>query len=159
MIKGLEHVALSVSDLDRSIVFYRDIIGLKLDRVFEYGPDSKLGDIVGMPCCTARIAHLTSKGQMLELIEYKNPKGRPVPDDARQADNGFIHISFYSTYIHKDYTRLSEIEIRFFSEPVPFRTFFFFRCTSSFLLQAYTAHSKYSPYPTGSRIHNCNLSF
>ncbi len=159
MIKGLEHVALSVSDLDRSIVFYRDIIGLKLDRVFEYGPDTKLGDIVGMPCCTARIAHLTSKGQMLELIEYKNPKGRPVPDDARQADNGFIHISFYSTYIHKDYTRLSEIEIRFFSEPVLFRTFFFFRCTSSFLLQAYTAHSKYSPYPTGSRIHNCNLSF
>jgi len=83
MIKGLEHVALSVSDLDRSIVFYRDIIGLELVRVFKYGPDSKLGDIAGMPCCTARIAHLTSGGQMLELIEYKNPKGRPVPDDAR----------------------------------------------------------------------------
>lgn len=121
MIKGLEHVALSVSDLDRSIVFYRDIIGLELVRVFKYGPDSKLGDIVGMPCCTARIAHLTSGGQILELIEYKNPKGRTVPDDARQADNGFIHISFYSTDIHKDYTRLSEIGIRFFSEPVELR--------------------------------------
>ncbi len=58
---------------------------------------------------------------MLELIEYKNPKGRPVPDDARQADNGFIHISFYSTDIHKDYTRLSEIGIKFFSEPVELR--------------------------------------
>ena len=121
MIKGLEHIALSVSDLDRSIVFYRDIIGLKLGRVFEYGPDSKLGDIVGMPNCTARIAHLSSNGQMLELIEYKNPKGRPVPDNARQADNGFIHISFYSTDIHKDYTRLSVTGIRFFSEPVELR--------------------------------------
>jgi catechol 2,3-dioxygenase-like lactoylglutathione lyase family enzyme len=121
MINGLDHIALSVSDLDRSIVFYRDIMGLKLDRVYEYGTDSKLGDIVGMPCCAARIAHLTSRGQMLELIEYKNPEGRPVPNDARQADNGIIHISFFSTDIHKDYTRLSKMGTRFFSKPVELR--------------------------------------
>jgi len=32
MIKSLHHTAISVSDLDQSIHFYRDVLGMKLER-------------------------------------------------------------------------------------------------------------------------------
>ena len=76
MPKWLEHAALSVSDLDRSIAFYRDHLGLRLARVIEPDGGSRLGDIVGLPGCLARIAHLESEKGMLELFEYRRPRGR-----------------------------------------------------------------------------------
>jgi glyoxylase I family protein len=121
MIEGIEHTALSVSDLDGSIGFYCDLIGLKLIRIIECGPDMKLGDVVGIPDCTARIAHLSSGGQMLELFEYKYPRGKPLTKNGGQTGFGFTHIGFKSSDIHKDYARLSEGGIRFFNKPVEFR--------------------------------------
>lgn len=121
MLKGIEHVGLSVSDLDRSIAFYCDILGLKLDRVIECGIEMRLGDVVGMPDCTARITHLQSKKYMLELFEYTNPRGKPIPENTRQADNGFIHIGFTTTDMHADYARLKEQGVTFFNKPVEFR--------------------------------------
>jgi len=121
MIKRLEHVALSVSDLDRSIAFYCDIIGLKLLRIIEANTKIGLGDIVGLPDCKARIAHLLLDNFMLELFEYKNPRGRSIPGDFIQADNGFIHIGFQSTDVKKDYLTLKEKGVKFFNKPVEFR--------------------------------------
>ena len=92
--QGIEHVGLSVADLDRSLAFYRDLLGLKVVRIIEDNPQAKLGEIVGMPGAIARIAHLESAGSMLELFEYQNPLGKEIPKDRTQADHGFIHIGF-----------------------------------------------------------------
>ena len=94
MITGIAHICFTVSDLDRSIAFYRDVMGLEVIRILDCPPEMRLGDIVGMPGCTARIAHLRSKGGMLELFEYQNPRGRKIPSDRTQADHGLVHIGF-----------------------------------------------------------------
>ena len=121
MIGCLDHVALSVRDLERSIAFYCDVMGLKVARILECGPEMELGKVVGMPGCTARIAHLESGQTMLELFEYENPKGRAIPEDRRQADQGFTHIGFASTDARGDYLKLKELGVKFFSEPIEFR--------------------------------------
>jgi catechol 2,3-dioxygenase-like lactoylglutathione lyase family enzyme len=121
VIKGLEHVGLSVSDLDRSIAFYRDILGLEVIRILEPLPEFPLGRVVGMPDCKARIAHLQSEKGMLELFEYQVPKGKPIPKDHKQADNGFIHAGFTSSDAREDYRRMREAGVKFLSEPVEFR--------------------------------------
>ncbi len=121
MISRLEHVGLSVSDLDRSIAFYRDLLGLEVLRVIEAGPTMRLGDIVGMPGCSARIAHMMKGDEMLELFEYKSPRGKPVPADRRQADLGLVHVGFTSTDTRGDYERLKAAGVTFLSEPVEFR--------------------------------------
>jgi len=121
MLKGLEHVGLSVSDLDRSISFYCDLLGLKLERIIECGEEMGLGEVVGMPGCTARIAHLQSEKAMLELFEYTSPRGRSMAPDRKQADHGFIHAGFTTEDLHADYKRLLEKGVRFFGEPVEFR--------------------------------------
>ena len=117
----MEHVGLSVSNLERSIAFYRDHLGLQVIRIIE--PDSALGldRVVGMPGCLARIAHLQKGQSMLELFEYQSPRGREIPADRRQCDHGLIHVGFTSTDTRADYRRLESAGVRFLSEPVEFR--------------------------------------
>jgi catechol 2,3-dioxygenase-like lactoylglutathione lyase family enzyme len=121
MITALEHVGLSVADLDRSIAFYRDVLGFSVVRTLEVPPSLRLGDVVGLPPCTARIAHLTLGAAMLELFEYRDPVGRPIAADWTHADHGFNHIGLTSTDTRGDHARLRGQGIRFIGEPVEFR--------------------------------------
>jgi len=121
MIRSLDHAALSVSNLDRSLAFYRDLLGFELVRIIECPPAMRLGDVVGLPGCSARIAHLVLGETMLELFEYQDPRGRPLPADRTQADHGFTHIGLRSTDTRADFQRLSGSGVPFVHEPLEFR--------------------------------------
>ncbi|MCC7705074.1 fosfomycin resistance glutathione transferase [Janthinobacterium sp. GW460P] len=45
MLTGLNHLTLSVRDLDRSVVFYRDLLGLRLHARWERGAYLSAGDL------------------------------------------------------------------------------------------------------------------
>lgn len=123
-------MGLSVSNLERSVKFYCNVLGFKVERILEPSPELSLGDIVGMPGCQARIAHLQSAKGMLELFEYKEPRGKKIPKDHKQADNGFIHIGFTSSDARAEYRELQKKGVRFLGKPVEFRPgvwiFYFF---------------------------------
>jgi catechol 2,3-dioxygenase-like lactoylglutathione lyase family enzyme len=121
MIEGIEHVGLSVSDLDRSIEFYCKNLNCEVIRIIEGNPDSLLGKVVGIPGCVARIAHLQSGQNMLELFEYIKPRGKRIPDGRNQADKGFVHAGFRSSDVRGDYLKLKNKGVSFISEPVEFR--------------------------------------
>jgi catechol 2,3-dioxygenase-like lactoylglutathione lyase family enzyme len=121
VITGIEHVGLSVADLERSLAFYRDLMGFELLRILECDPDGDLGTVVGMPRCRARVAHLLLDGRMLELFEYAEPSGREQDEDACQADHGWIHMGLTSTDVRGDFKRLREAGVAFLSDPVEFR--------------------------------------
>ena len=121
MIESFEHTALSVSDLERSVAFYRDVMGMEVARIIECPPEMRLGDIVALPGCRARIAHLHMGGNMLEIFEYQDPRGKKVPDDRTQADHGLSHLGFKIDDALADYERLKQLGIRFLGEPVEFR--------------------------------------
>ena len=121
MIKKLEHMALSVSDIQQSLAFYRDLLGFELVRELDCAPDSKLGEVVGMPGCAAKIAHLMCGETMLELFEYSDPRGTPTAESLRQADHAFVHIGLQSSDVRGDHTDLQSKGVRFISEPVEFR--------------------------------------
>jgi glyoxylase I family protein len=115
------HVALSVSDLDRSIAFYRDLFGYTVSLVLDFPSERRLGTLVGMPDASARIAHLTLGEAVLELLEYRVPRGRPIPADRTQADNGLSHVAFDSKDIHSDCEALRRRGIRFYSDIIELR--------------------------------------
>jgi len=120
-ITDLDHAALSVADLERSIRFYVETVGARLVRRLECGPDSQLGKVVGMPGASARIAHLRLGSRMIELFQYANPPGRPAPQGRDQADQGVVHVGFVSTDVRADYARMKALGAYFVSEPVEFR--------------------------------------
>ena len=134
-----EPVAISVGDLERSIGFYSRVLGFSLERVIDCPPERGLGQIVGLPGCSARIAHLASPASgspaprssfMVELFEYRDPVGRPLGRDRTQADIGISHIGFSSADARSDYRRLRELGVECIGEPVEFRPgvwLFYFR--------------------------------
>lgn len=121
MITRVDHVALSVADLERSLSFYRDLLGFSVERIIESTPEKRLGDVVALPGCSARIAHLRRGDTMFELFEYLEPRGRPIRADETQADHGFIHACFRSTDTRADYARLKSRGVEFLGEPVEYR--------------------------------------
>lgn len=114
-------MALSVSDIQQSLAFYRDLLGFELVRELDCAPDSKLGEVVGMPGCAAKIAHLMCGETMLELFEYSDPRGTPTAESLRQADHAFVHIGLQSSDVRGDHKDLQSKGVRFISEPVEFR--------------------------------------
>ena len=121
MIEGIEHIALSVSDLERSIDFYCKNLNCKVIRIIEAGTNPLLGKVVGLPDCVARIAHLQSGSNMFELFQYIKPRGKNIPEDHKQADHGFTHAGFRSSDVRNDYRKMKENGVKFVSEPVEFR--------------------------------------
>ena len=121
MITQLEHVGLGVVDLDRSVAFYRDVLGFSVRRILEPRDDSRLGLVTGMPGARARIAHLVMGSNMLELFQYVEPAATSFTRDRTQADKGFIHMGMRSDDMRGDYDRLRARGVEFLSEPVEFR--------------------------------------
>ncbi len=45
MIRGINHITLATSDLDRSLAFYRDALGLSVDKTWDAGAYLSAGDM------------------------------------------------------------------------------------------------------------------
>src|SRR5690349_6753327 len=78
-ITGAHHTSFTVADLDRSVRFFRDVLGLELVYQREIR-DAYFGRIVGLPNCVVRAALLRLPGgnHHVELFEYREPAGVPV---------------------------------------------------------------------------------
>lgn len=91
MAVALLHTGLTVADLDRSLRFWRD--GLGMEVVMQQEKEGGyLEAIVGEPGTHVRMAHLSfpGGGHRIELFEYVTPRREPVA--ARPADVGFKHV-------------------------------------------------------------------
>ena len=89
---GIDHTAIVVSDTDRSLMFYTNVLGLRVVGGAEnYGTEQEhLNQVFG---ARLRITALRAdRGPGIEFLEYiAPPGGRPLPDDARANDLVFWH--------------------------------------------------------------------
>ena len=120
MIEYLGHIGLGVRDMERSLAFYRDLIGMQLLMDLDV-TDDRIGRVIGMPGAKCRIAHLQLGNAMLELFEYSFPEGVNKARDMRQCDYGLIHIGFEINDFHRHVEELRQNNIEFLGEPVEFR--------------------------------------
>ena len=84
---GIDHTAITVSDTNASLKFYRDLLGLRVAGESEnYGTEQEhLNNVFG---AHLRITALRAPvGPGIELLEYLSPRdGRPFPLDERAND-------------------------------------------------------------------------
>lgn len=110
------HVGLTVSNLERSIAFYRDLLGFNVayergEVTAEYMPR-----LVGIPDARLKIAGLDIQGLHLDLIEYIQPKG--LASAGVTSDVGNVHVGFTVDDLWAAYRSLSAAGVSFKSEPV-----------------------------------------
>ncbi|QCS41628.1 VOC family protein [Natrinema versiforme] len=71
------HVGLTVTDLEETLAFYRDVLGLSVADRFSVGGEA-FADAVGIEGASADFAHLEADGVRIELVEY-DPEARGSP--------------------------------------------------------------------------------
>jgi catechol 2,3-dioxygenase-like lactoylglutathione lyase family enzyme len=120
-IGAIHHTGLTVRDLDRSVTFYRDVLGcsviMEQEKVGGY-----LAEIVGYPDTSIRMAHLYDPAGRLvvELFEYRAPQ--PLPADLEPRRIGNAHLCFVVADLAAVYQRLVDQGVETFTPPVPIDT-------------------------------------
>jgi len=115
MIRCYHHVSITVSDLKRSISFYRDTLGFQPVEFLEAsGEEVSAG--LGLEGVSLKLAAMERGDLVLELIEYSAPEGRkmiaPEPCDV-----GCMHMALEVDDIHEMYKDLSAQGVRFNTSP------------------------------------------
>jgi len=86
------HTGITVSDLERSIRFYRDVLGFEVSPpVAVSGPFFE--KVTGVPGCVIDVAFARGAGHIVELLCYREPHGRKT-STLRACDPGFWHLCF-----------------------------------------------------------------
>ena len=112
----IHHFKLSVMDMDRSIAFYRDLLGLKLLYDAHRKDIPSYDTIIGYKNVELRVAGFDGNGCMLCLMQYLNP---PMQD--RTQDNylqGAAGLAIQVEDIDADYARLTAAGVTSRSKPV-----------------------------------------
>ncbi len=122
MLAGVWHLSFTVSDLGRSLVFYRDLLGLEVIHTQEQA-NEYTRRLVGYPDAHLHVAMmripgapLGPSGHHLELVEYVAPRGQHV--DVATKNAGAAHLAFVVRDIHAAYQQLKQEGVVFRSEPV-----------------------------------------
>ncbi|MFH1488607.1 MAG: VOC family protein [Pseudomonadota bacterium] len=119
MITGVQHASFTVSDMERSLAFYRDILGAEVvfDSV-QSGVEFKgpvCDNLTGCPGSELHIAFLRFGDSLIELIAY-TPAGKPLEDN-RACDTGSAHVCLQTENIQELYKKLKEKGVRLHCPP------------------------------------------
>ena len=91
-VRAIESISMTVSDMDRSVEFYRRVLHFEpvSDQEVAGDPFDHLYGVFG---ARIRIVTLRLGGETLRLEEYVAPRGRPIPVDSRSNDGWFQHVA------------------------------------------------------------------
>ena len=123
MIRGIHHTAISTVDLERSLAFYRDLLGFEpaLDFAWPEG-NADMNRTHQLEQTSGRVVLLKAGNAMLELFEYATPAPLAADPGRRLCDHGITHFCIDVDDIDAEYQRLKQGGMRFHCAPVDYGT-------------------------------------
>lgn len=109
-VESVASVGIVVSDLDRAVDWYRDVLTFEklTDREATGDSYERLQGVFGL---RMRVALMKLGSERIELTQYLAPEGRPIPVDSRSNDRWFQHIAIIVSDMDKAYARLREFKV------------------------------------------------
>jgi len=100
-------VGMTVSNMDRSVAFFTDVLTFEKVSDVEFA-GSEHDRLVGLFGVRMRVVRMRLGGEQIELTEYLTPRGRPVPGDSRSNDRWFQHVAIIVSDMDAAYARLRQ---------------------------------------------------
>jgi catechol 2,3-dioxygenase-like lactoylglutathione lyase family enzyme len=119
MIRAVDHINIVVSDLERSVRFYTELLGFRKTRE-AYLEGEWIDRIVGLRGVKARAAFIVAPAgePRMELLAYTAPVGGAFPDNSRANTIGLRHIALRVDDMAATVARLRAAGVNVFSDPV-----------------------------------------
>ena len=103
---GTNHTSFTVSDIDRTLAFFRDVLGFPATEKLARDPEMAAA-VTGVAGAGITVAFVDAPGHRLEFVEYDNPPDR-TKVAGRPCDTGFTHIALDVDDIEAAMTAASE---------------------------------------------------
>jgi glyoxylase I family protein len=88
-----DHTGITVSNLERSLAFWRDVLGFELSHT-AHQTGELAREIIGVAGAELKLAVLKAPGgHKIELLEYLAPPDRTKHPDLRPCDVGSVHVA------------------------------------------------------------------
>ena len=118
MILGVNHVALSVPDMDRALEFYCDLLGFEklADAGWLAGTESA-DQILAVKGTSARVCHIGVENLLIELFQFGDCEPAPQNLQRPVIDHGITHICLAVSGLDEEYARLRAAGMVFHSPP------------------------------------------
>jgi catechol 2,3-dioxygenase-like lactoylglutathione lyase family enzyme len=114
--RAIRHVGIVVSDLNKALYFYRDLLGLKIVKDMNESGDfiDNISNLEGVQVRTIKMA--ADDGNLIELLYYESHPEKP--DHKRLINQiGCSHIAFTVENVEEEYRKLMEVGIHFNAPP------------------------------------------
>jgi catechol 2,3-dioxygenase-like lactoylglutathione lyase family enzyme len=100
----VEAVGMTVDDMDRALAFYTKVLPFETvsDERIEDPAQARLNAVNG----PRRVVRLRLGEEALELTDYLNAGGRPIPPDSRSHDRWFQHVAIIVSDMDRAYAQL-----------------------------------------------------
>lgn len=111
LVRGIDAVGMTVSDMDRSVDFFTRILTFEKVSDVEVAGEGfeRLQGVFGL---RMRVVRLRLGEEQLELTHYLAPEGRPLPADSRSNDRWFQHVAIIVSDMDAAYGRLRQNNVR-----------------------------------------------
>ncbi len=116
---AVHHVGITVSDIERSIVFYRDLLGMQMvgrRPCVDEGYVAEQTGYDGVKLSVASFKVHEDHPNSLEIVQYLNHTGNPVPTSTNQP--GVTHLCLVVDDLSEAHENLRSQGVRFRSAPV-----------------------------------------
>jgi len=110
------HVGIGVEDLEKSVMFYRDVMQMK-EGLRAYHEGEQISRVVGVENAQLNVCVMKKGSIHIELIEYVNKVSNGC-GHKKQNEPGLIHIAFLVDDVDKEYERIKKHGYEFFSLPL-----------------------------------------
>lgn len=118
-IEAFHHVGISTVDMERSLTFYRDLLGCEVLSDSTWPAGTEVADrITGLEGSSARMVMLKAGAAHIELFQYASPTPKPRDPNTGVNDHGFNHLGILVADVDATYKRLKEAGVRFHCPPV-----------------------------------------
>lgn len=109
-VTAVDSVGITVSDMDRSIAFYENVLEFRKTADREVTGDA-YERLLGLYGVRLRMVRMQLGDESIELMQFLAPRGRRIPEDSRSNDRWFQHVAIIVSDMDAAYARLRKFKV------------------------------------------------